>query len=102
MPGWVERLLNWNPFGGGDNPPEGKAVGGAVSFGVPYIVGERGKELFVPNVSGTIIPNSQLNGWMADRSGSGGDVTLNNYGDLNNGIDLMVLRQMLREVVSEQ
>ena len=102
MPGWVERLLNWNPFGGGDNPPEGEAVGGAVSSGVPYIVGERGKELFVPNVSGTIIPNSQLNGWMADRSGSGGDVTLNNYGDLNNGIDLMVLRQMLREVVSEQ
>lgn len=86
---------------GGSGQPEGKAVGGAVSSGVPYIVGERGRELFVPNVNGTIIPNSQLNGWMADRSaGSGANVTLNNYGDLNNSIDLLVLRQMLREAVS--
>ena len=87
---------------GGSGQPEGKAVGGAVSSGVPYIVGERGQELFVPNVNGKIIPNSQLNGWLADQgAGSGANVVLNNYGDLNNGIDLMVLRQMLREVMSE-
>jgi hypothetical protein len=45
--------------GGGDNPP-GKALGGPVSRGFPYIVGERGPELFVPAMSGSIIPNHDL------------------------------------------
>jgi hypothetical protein len=35
----------------------GRAVGGPVSAGMPYMVGERGPELFVPNASGTIVPN---------------------------------------------
>jgi phage-related protein len=43
-------------FGGG------KAMGGAVSGGTPYLVGERGAELFVPNGSGTIVPNNRLGG----------------------------------------
>lgn len=34
-----------------------KATGGPVSSGTPYVVGEEGPELFVPNASGTIIPN---------------------------------------------
>jgi phage-related minor tail protein len=34
-----------------------KANGGPVSGGNPYIVGERGPELFVPKTAGTIIPN---------------------------------------------
>ena len=37
-----------------------KAAGGPVSAGRPYIVGEKGKELFVPGQSGQIIPNSSL------------------------------------------
>tara|TARA_B100001250_G_scaffold393176_1_gene395700 strand:- start:836 stop:2677 length:1842 start_codon:yes stop_codon:yes gene_type:complete len=37
-----------------------KAEGGRVEAGTPYIVGEVGKELFVPDVSGDIIPNDQL------------------------------------------
>jgi hypothetical protein len=40
----------------------GKAGGGPVSGGVPYIVGEMGPELFVPNMAGHIVPNSQLRG----------------------------------------
>tara|TARA_B100000900_G_scaffold171319_1_gene145596 strand:+ start:2984 stop:3754 length:771 start_codon:yes stop_codon:yes gene_type:complete len=40
---------------------EGRADGGEVEEGTPYIVGERGKELFVPDQSGTIIPNDELN-----------------------------------------
>jgi chromosome segregation ATPase len=35
----------------------GRAAGGSVTAGNPYIVGERGPELFVPGASGTIIPN---------------------------------------------
>lgn len=43
-------------FGGG------KAEGGSVSSGTPYLVGERGPELFMPGRSGTIVPNNQLGG----------------------------------------
>lgn len=35
----------------------GKASGGPVNDKVPYIVGEKGPELFVPETNGTIIPN---------------------------------------------
>jgi hypothetical protein len=34
-----------------------RAAGGPVSAGSPYLVGERGPELFVPSRSGTIAPN---------------------------------------------
>lgn len=37
-----------------------KADGGAVMSGEPYIVGERGPELFLPGRSGTIIPHEAL------------------------------------------
>ena len=36
-----------------------RAAGGPVSGNTPYLVGEKGPELFMPNGSGTIIPNSQ-------------------------------------------
>ena len=39
-----------------------KANGGPVTRGKPYIVGERGPELFSPGVSGTITPNHALGG----------------------------------------
>ncbi|MES2208911.1 MAG: hypothetical protein V4515_01835 [Chloroflexota bacterium] len=37
--------------------PAARAHGGPVSGGSPYIVGERGPELFVPRASGSIVPN---------------------------------------------
>ena len=40
----------------------GKAGGGSVQAGKPYLVGERGMELMVPGRSGTIIPNNALGG----------------------------------------
>ena len=43
-------------FGGG------KAMGGPVNAGTSYVVGERGPELFMPNRSGTVIPNNKLGG----------------------------------------
>jgi hypothetical protein len=39
----------------------GRAMGGPVWADQPYIVGERGAELFVPNSNGTIVPNNQVN-----------------------------------------
>ena len=37
-----------------------RASGGPVASGTPYIVGEKGPELFVPNTYGSIVPNSSL------------------------------------------
>ena len=39
-----------------------KANGGFVSPNVPYMVGEKGAEMFVPRSAGNIIPNSQMGG----------------------------------------
>ena len=50
----------------------GRAVGGYVGAQTPYVVGERGPELFVPGGSGTIIPNKNMGG-----VGGGGAVTVN-------------------------
>jgi hypothetical protein len=40
----------------------GRAGGGSVSPGTPYLIGERGPELFLPKTSGTVIPNNALSG----------------------------------------
>ena len=41
---------------------DGRASGGNVIAGQPYIVGEKGPELFMSGQSGTIIPNNNLGG----------------------------------------
>lgn len=41
---------------------EGRAKGGPVSGNTPYIVGEKGPELFVPSSSGGIVANHNLGG----------------------------------------
>ena len=40
----------------------GRAIGGPITGGKPYMVGERGPELVVPSRNGTVIPNNQLGG----------------------------------------
>jgi hypothetical protein len=40
----------------------GKASGGSVYGGTPYLVGEKGPELFVPGASGSIVPNHAMGG----------------------------------------
>ena len=39
---------------------QGRALGGRVQAGSTYMVGEQGAEMFVPDQSGTIIPNKSL------------------------------------------
>ena len=71
-----------------------RASGGPVSGGSPYIVGERGPELFVPNMSGSIVPNNAL--------GGGGGVTVNINGgtylspDVAQRIGDMIISQFKR------
>jgi len=43
-------------FGGG------LATGGVATAGKPYLVGEKGAELFVPSSTGRVVPNNQLGG----------------------------------------
>lgn len=58
--GLVQQLRNAFQF---------RASGGPVTSGSPYVVGEKGPELMVPNRSGTVIPNNRLGGM--------GSVTIN-------------------------
>ena len=63
-----------NPFGnsslfGAPFSLTGKALGGPVSSGQPYLVGERGPEMFVPGAQGNIVPNNAM--------GGGANVTVN-------------------------
>lgn len=61
---------------------EGRATGGPVTGGTPYIIGEAGPEIFVPWTSGTVIPNHRI----AQRGGGGDlNLTLNFYGPTNGG-----------------
>lgn len=46
-----------NPLIPDFGPVPGEAAGGPVRAGMPYLVGEKGKELFVPTTAGSIIPN---------------------------------------------
>jgi len=67
--GTIARI-GFNAFAGGGsvpldapnfyNPVGEFAEGGSVMGGMPYTVGERGRELFIPSTNGTIVPNQDL------------------------------------------
>jgi len=68
---------------GGSIIPGFLAQGGSAMAGMPYVVGENGPEMFVPNQSGTVIPNNQL-------AGASTYVTYN-----INAVDAMSFKQMV-------
>lgn len=55
------NVITHNTTGGVHAPGAGRAAGGPVNQGTPYMVGERGPELFVPMQSGFIVPNHVIN-----------------------------------------
>lgn len=65
----IHSLLSGVNIGG--VPLVGKAVGGPVAGGTPYVVGEKGPELFVPGASGTIIPNDAMSRYQRQNSSAG-------------------------------
>ncbi len=67
----------------------GKAIGGPVSPGRPYLVGERGPELFVPTASGRIETRG---------AGGGRDVRLNITINAPAGNDAQALKASGRQV----
>jgi flagellar hook-basal body complex protein FliE len=66
--------------------PAPQAAGGPVTAGRPYMVGERGPELFVPNRNGGIVPNHQM---------GGGGVTVNQTINLSTGVSDTVRAEVL-------
>ena len=99
--------------GGGEAPapagaarPPGRAIGGPVRAGMPYIVGERRRELFVPGMDGAIIPRiarpvsaAALAGLLAaplPAAAAGGAVTINAPVTINAaGGDAMEIRRQV-------
>lgn len=68
----------------------GKASGGSVVAGQPYMVGESGAEMFVPNNSGSIVSNNNLGGSsIPDVRISGSDLMLvfNRENKRRNGVN---------------
>jgi len=62
--GWVQiGTVSWSDLTPVYAPP--KATGGYAAGGHPYLVGERGPELFTPSGGGQITPNGQLTGGSA-------------------------------------
>ncbi len=54
-----------------------RAGGGPVNAGAPYVVGERGPELFVPGANGGVMSNSDLRSTMGSAPGSSSGPVLN-------------------------
>ena len=65
-----------------------KAAGGPVDGNTPYLIGEQGPEMFVPQGAGTIIPNNQL----TNQSNQSVSNVTNNY---INAIDTKSFEQRL-------
>ena len=66
--------------------------GGPVSAGTPYLVGERGPELFVPNSNGSIVPNNKMS--------SGGTTVIQNI-NISTGVQQTVrteIRQLMPQI----
>jgi TP901 family phage tail tape measure protein len=69
------------------NSTSAKAVGGPILSGNPYLVGEKGPEMFLPNVSGTVVTASALERYTRVKSsmtsssqqGSGNNIEVNVY-----------------------
>ena len=81
----------------------GFANGGRPPVGRPSIVGEKGPELFVPNASGTIIPNNRLGGGSTnitinvDASGSSEEGDLEEGRQLGRVIQLAVQTEITKQ-----
>jgi len=75
---------SFSTVGAGANTyiPAGLASGGPAMRNTPYIVGEKGPELFVPRGSGTVVPN--------DKMGGGNGVVVNQTINLTTGISQTV------------
>ena len=83
-------------------PLPGKALGGAVTAGRPYIVGERGPEMFVPGAQGNIVPNNAIGGSSnvtvnVDASSSSVEGDGNQAAQLGKAIGIAVQQELIKQ-----
>jgi hypothetical protein len=78
--GDVTSMAQGNFFSGIPGAPA-RAMGGQVTGGRPYMVGERGPEMIVPQRNGNVVPNNQL---------GGGGVTVNQTINVSTGVQQTV------------
>ena len=86
-------------FGGGSGYVKGmagRADGGPISAGVPYMVGERGPEMIIPKSSGTVLTNGQTK---AALGGSESYVVHNNISVT--GSDSAMVRQEIAKMIPQ-
>lgn len=74
----LQFRAQYNPAQGQKNDPRRRARGGPVDAGVPYVVGDAGREIFVPDRPGRIEPNVPTTSSVS----GGGSLTIiqNDYG----------------------
>ena len=82
-------------------PPLPKALGGAVGAGRPYMVGERGPELFIPGAQGNIVPNNAMGGANVtvnvDASGSSVEGNADQASQLGKAIGIAVQQELVKQ-----
>ena len=82
-------------------PPLPRALGGAVGAGRPYMVGERGPELFVPGAQGNIVPNNAMGGANVtvnvDASGSSVEGDADQASQLGKAIGIAVQQELVKQ-----
>lgn len=98
----VQQLVGSFKTGGGGilgslAPMFGRASGGAVQAGQPYMTGEHGRELFVPSQNGRILSAAQTNNMQ--RGGGDGGVTVIQNNTFGNGVNRAEINAMLPKIV---
>jgi tape measure domain-containing protein len=86
--------------------PEQRAFGGSIGKNMPYLVGERGPELMIPDSSGYMLPNTGLRALQApgDLRMAGGGATINASVTINNPVvsDAADIDKLAEKVSSAQ
>ena len=108
----VNQLFRSFGFGGGggskglnvdlvDQYMGERALGGPVGAGRPYMVGERGPELFVPGAQGNIVPNNAMGGANVtvnvDASGSSVEGNADQASQLGKAIGVAVQQELIKQ-----
>ena len=79
----------------------GRALGGPVEAGRPYLVGERGPELFVPGAQGNIVPNNAMGSANVvvnvDASGSSVEGDADQAQQLGKAIGIAVQQELVKQ-----
>ncbi len=81
--------------------PPVRALGGPVGAGQPYLVGERGPELFVPGAQGNIVPNNAMGSANVtvnvDASGSSVEGNADQASQLGKAIGIAVQQELVKQ-----